>query len=623
MKLSLTKFGGMAPKIAAQLLPESFAQRANEVKLQSGELRPFYADIDVIDVPEDTISIYKYYIPKDTNDIGFIWLCFNKYVNIVKGPVYSDDNNRLIISGIDSNLRITDTTMIDLVIDDSDTSTRQYKPITLDSTNTYILGLPVPTDIKMAVEGEGTENKESRSYVVALVREWKDGKLDIGKLSDPATTADDTLTVDVHTGQTVKLTNITIPENAYSDYGIRKAYVYRSTIGSDGTATYGYVGEFEIIADKTVYEFSDARASQDVEESAVSAEWDAPIENLTGLVSLNNGVLAAFKGSDVYFSYPYQVNAWPYTYRISVDYNIVGLGAFGNTVVICTEGIPSLALVSDPASVTLRAINAAYPCLSPQTIVNFSNGVVYASTGGLLLVNSTSPKYITEGYITKDEFKDWNPDKLVATDYGGTYIGISTDATKYHGILFNIDSPNIGLISLYRYAYGVFSDHEKNELYLIVPTSEGGRKIVAYDKEVLQGDQNYRTYNWRSKLFISSQGLATMSAARVRIDASNALSGLAIKSYTYSRHAINDAPLNHFDINGPVNMKAVYEELNTKTYIYFIYYVDGIPRLTRRTNSSAPFRLPSGFRGDTFEVEVEAATAISSIELASSMGELM
>ena len=232
-------------------------------------------------------------------------------------------------------------------------------------------------------------------------------------------------------------------------------------------------------------------------------------------------------------------------------------------------------------------------------------------------------KYITEGYITKDEFRDWNPEKLVSTDYGGTYVGISTDATKYHGLLFNIDNPDVGLTSFYRYAHGIFSDHEKNELYLIVPTSDGKRKIIAYDKAVVVGDQGYRTYNWRSKLFISSQGIATMSAARVRIDASNTISGIVVKKYTYSKHAIDDVPMNHFDINGPVDMKAVYDKLNTKTYIYFIYYVDGVPRLTRRTNSSEPFRLPSGFRGDTFEVEVEAATAISSIELASSMGELM
>ena len=624
MKLSLTQFGGMAPKVAPQLLPDSFAQRANEVKLQSGELRPFYADVDVMSVPDNTLSVYKYYIPNDSNEIGHVWLYFDKYVNIVKGPIYDDSNNRIIISGIDKYLRVTDYSLLDLVIEGAGDYIGEYKPITLNSSNTYILGIPSPTGIKMSVGGTGSGNTESRTYVVALVRTWADGKIDIGKLSDPATTSSGALTVNVQTGQTVTLTNITVPSTAYSQNGVRKAYVYRSTIGSDGTATYGYVGSFNVTSGTTVYSFTDSRASQDVEESAVSAEWDEPVEDLQGLVSLNNGILAAFKGSDVYFSYPYQTNAWPYTYRVSVDYNIVGLGAFGNTVVICTEGLPSLALVSDPAAVTLRAINSAYPCLSPQTIVNFASGVVYASTGGLMFINNTSPKYITEGYITQYDFEDWNPSKLVAAAHDGMYVGVSTDSSKYHGLLFDIDHATVGVTSLYRYAYGVYTDSERNDLYLIVPAANGGRKIVAYDKAAAEaGDQLYRTYNWRSKLFISSQGIATMAAARVRIDASNAVIGIVAKTYYYTKHAINDVPLNTYDINGPVDMGVVYEKLNTKSYVYFIYYVDGVPRLTRRTNSSEPFRLPSGFRGDTFEVEVEAATAISSIELASSMGELM
>ena len=624
MKLSLTQFAGMAPKIAPQLLPESFAQNASEVKLQSGELRPFYDDIDVIDVPDDTLSVYKYYIPNDVNNIGYIWLYFNKDVDIVKGPIFADKNNRIIISGLDGGLRVTDTTKLNLEIEDEGKNQGNYRPITLDASNTFLLGIPAPTGIKMAVGGSGTENKESRSYVVALVRTWSDGKIDIGKLSDPATTFSGSLTVDVAIGQTVTLTNITVPSTAYSQNGVRKAYVYRSTVGSDGTSTYGYVGEFDINSWTTVYSFTDSRASQDVEESAVSAEWDEPNSDLKGLVSLNNGILAAFKGSDVYFSYPYQTSAWPYTYRISVDYNIVGLGAFGNTVVICTDGMPALALVSDPAAVTLRAINNAYPCLSKQTIVNFSSGVVYASTGGLLWINSTSPKYITEGYITKDDFTAWNPEHLIATNYGGQYVAVSTDSDKYHGLLFDIDNPNQGITSLYRYAHSVYLDHERNDLYLIVPSAEGGRKVVAYDKPGDDEDiQRYRAYNWRSKLFISNQGIATLSAARVRIDSSGEVAGVVVKAYTYSKHAINDVPLNTYDINGPVDMNIVYEKLNQKTYIYFIYYVDGIPRLQKRTNSSAPFRLPSGFRGDTFEVEVEAAVPISSIELASSMGELL
>lgn len=622
MKISLTQFSGMAPKVAPRILPNNFAQEANEVKLWSGELRPFYEDVDVVDVPDDTKYMYKWEINKD-GEYGF--LVFPNKVNIVKGPIFGDTNNRIIISGLEGGLRITDTTMVGF----NSTPEGVYEPTTINSSNSYLLGIPAPTDIKMelAVDSTTEENVESRSYVVALVREWSDGKLDVGKTSQPATYTDDDgeehLTIDVGTGQSVHLTNITVPSNAYTDCGVRKAYVYRSTVGSDGTATYGYVGEFNVEPDIYVYEFTDSRSSSDVEESAVSLEWDAPENNLTGLVSLNNGILAAYSGQDVYFSYPYQVHAWPYTYRVSVDFDIVGLGAFGNTVVICTKGCPSLALCSDPSAVTLRGIHDPFPCLSEDSIVSMATGVCYASTGGLLYVNSTSPRYLTESLISKDEWRNWNPESFIAAGYEGNYIATSTDPKKYHGLIIDTNDTTKGIVSLYRFVHGMYSDPESNKLYLIVDKSNGGRKIVLFDTPVDGNTQTYRTFKWRSKIFTSSEGIATMAVARVRNEYEGYARKIKVTIYEYHEHTLNSVPVHTYSINGPVDLQQVYELIDKSVYMYFIYYVDGVPRYTRKLKDSKPFRLPSGFRGDEFEVEVEGEMPIHSIELATSMGELL
>lgn len=622
MKLTINNFAGSAPKIASHLIPDNFGQEANEVKLDSGDLSAFYADQDIVEVPKDTVKYYKYYIPGASEPLDHVWLYFNKDVSVVKGPVFSDANNRIIISGIDSHLRVTDYTKFTLTKD----STGMYKPITLTTSNTYILGIPRISGITMSIQNPVTnkENIESRAYTVALVREWGDGKLDIGGLSSPASRVVSQVTyntIDVATGETVKLSNINIPASYYKDYGIRKAYVYRSTVGSDGTATYGYVGEFPVTESTTSYTFSDSRSSEDVEESAVSLEWDAPVDNLQGLVSLNNGVLAAFTGSDVYFSYPYQTHAWPYTYRVSVDYNVVGLGAFGNTVVICTEGAPTLALVSDPASVTLRAINESFPCLSKDSIVNFASGVVYASSGGLLWINSTSPKYITSQVINKDSWRWYNSNEFVSAGYEGKYVGVSRNPVKRFGIIFNIEDPSKGVVSFYRSIDRVWSDPESNALYLLI--NKDNKKIITlFDSPASSSNQAYTTYNWRSKLFFSNNGIATMAAARVRTNSAS-IKTVVVKVYTFKSHTINSVPFNTLDINGPVDLNQVYKNLTSKSDIYFIYYVDGIPRYTKVVQDSKPFKLPSGFRGDTFEIEVEATSTVSSIELASSMGELL
>lgn len=623
MKLSITQFAGMAPKLGASLLPDNFAQEANETKFGSGELRAFYEDQDIISIPNDTTQVYKYYIPRSASTQNHVWLCFNKDVHIVKGPIFGDANNRIVISGLDSQLRVTDKSLIPIV----DSGKGYYNPVSLSTSHTYVLGIPRLSGITMALENITTdrENIESRSYTVALVREWGDGKLDVGGLSDPATRIVDEVTyftIDVATGETVKLSNIRIPTSYYNTYGVRKVYIYRSTVGSDGTATYGYVGEIAIDPYVETYTFSDSRSAEDVEESAVSSEWDAPINNLKGVVSLNNGVMAAYTGSDIYFSYPYQIHAWPYTYRVSVDYDIVGLGAFGNTVVVCTKGAPALILVSDPAAPTLRAINEPFPCMSAKTIVNFASGVVYASTSGLLWVNSTSPKYLTTAFIDKDSWREYDAANLICAGYEGKYVGVSLNPVKHHGIIVDIENINNGITSFYRTIAGAWSDPEANDLYFIVTQQDGSKKLTLFDTPRASGDQFYRTYNWKSKVFTSKEGISTLAAARIRTEGTM-VSRMIVSTYSYSQHTINGATFNKYDVNGPIDLSQVYLQLERKSYIYFIYYINGIPRLTKVVKDSTPFRLPSGFRGDTFEVEVESASTISSIELASSMGELM
>ena len=55
----------------------------------------------------------------------------------------------------------------------------------------------------------------------------------------------------------------------------------------------------------------------------------------------------------------------------------------------------------------------------------------------------------------------------------------------------------------------------------------------------------------------------------------------------------------------------------------FNYYVDGELKYSREIKDSKPFRLPTGFRGETVEVEIKSNAYIHSITLASSMGELV
>ncbi len=613
MKLSLTNFIGEAPKIAPRLLPQQAAQKAEEVKFLSGELRPFFEDTVLLDLDPDITYVYKWYVSSDKA----VWIVSEDTLDIEKSPTFNDANSRIIINyPTTKETRVTDSALANLIVD----SSGEYAPITLTKSNTYKLEVPKILSATMAVNGSSSTNVESRSYAIALVREWSDGKLDVGSLYAPVTTSSGAITVDVGTGQTVTLSNITIPEDAYSDCGVRKAYVYRTTVGSDGTSMYGYVGEFAINDVDRTYSFSDTRSAEGVEEAAVSSEWDAP-PKMQGILSLSNGVFVGYDGYDIYFSYPYQIHAWPYTYRVTVDYEVVGLGAFGNTVVVCTKGAPYLLLVSDPAAVTVRPINSQYPCLSKQSIITLSNGVVYASTNGLVLINSTSPTYFTEKLLTKDEWRNFYPTKLSAAYYLDSYIGVSNDKDEYIGLMINVSDPSTGLTTIRRNIVSLYSDPNDNLLYFIVEEN-GKRRLHLFDNPTKASDQNYRSFTWKSKVFTSTAGDITLASCRIRADYMSLISNIYY-DYNQENRPLNSTPIHTNTINSPVNLSYYFNVINERNAVLFNFIVNKESKYVKLVYSPEPFRLPSGFRGDEIEVEVTSRIPIHSIELASSMGELL
>lgn len=614
MKLALTNFIGEIPRIAPRILPDNAAQIAEEVKINSGELRPLYEDIEVMSLDDDIVAVYKWYVSSDK----YAWILSDRPFSIEKSPAFNDEYARIIINYKDTKeTRITDSATVQL----EPGSGQEYAPVRLTNNNTYSLAVPgVISPGTMAVSGTSTGNVESRSYAVALVREWSDGKLDVGPLSSPAKTSQGLYTVDVGLGQTVTLSGINIPSTAYSDAGVREIYVYRSVTTSDGSAAYSYVGSIPVVSGTVTYSFTDDVPAVDVAETAVSSEWDTP-PSLSGILALGNGVLVGYSGYDIYFSYPYQAHAWPNAYRVSVDYEIVGLGSFGNTVVVCTKGSPYLVLVQDPAAATVRAINGSYPCLSEASILSLSTGVYYAAPGGLLLVNSTSPSYYTSALVTKDEWARFNPENLKSAFYQYNYVGVSSSEDTYSGFLLNITDASPGIIELKRNATFVYSDIQDNSLYFILKDSTGSR-LIKYDSPSYSSEEKFKFFKWKSRVFTSTEGVHTMSAVRVRAEygIDNYVSPFVYSAYL---NPFNSVSLNTGSVNAPVNMSELYKEFIKNKAVLFTYYVDGVPKFSKLIYSNAPVRLPAGFRGHEVELEVVASTPVHSIEVASSIGELL
>lgn len=631
MKLTFQQFSGIAPRIAPRLLPATLAQEALDVKLWSGELRPHYADTIIKYIPSTTQSIYRY----KWKNKKYNWLGWAKSVNVVKGPVYDDENNRIY-------LMVNDGTGF-LVTDSSLLEDRDY--INGLESKAYAVAIPEPGQSDIWVSGgTGSGDIESRSYVYCYVRQWSDGTIDVGKSSGPLKNSSDRsrYTVDVRPGQVVDMSMVDPIAHANGiGAGINKIYIYRSEVTSAGQALYSYVDQFDVntnrvtnnpaavwVADGSYYKYSDSKPNTSLGEACPSIYWDAPVTGLKGLVSLQNGLFAAYKDSTIYVSDWNAPHAWPYEHTVTIDYPIVGLGSFGNTIVVCTEAAPVLITVTDPTKPTTRAIQENCPCVSAGSIVSTRNGVIFASTNGLVLINSASPTFITEKIITQDEWLPLHPESLQAAFLNNTYYGFFTNPTeKAAGFLFDLDSytystvynsiVSSGMVYTSQPTKIVYNDVEQSQLYVCYPLENK----TQYSLNSFGTDSRInKSFRWRSKVNVSPQGLFTLSCAQVNF---TKLSSLKPEPPVWEGRlagsALGMVYVNKQPVNGWCKTNTI--ELYDKTV--FNYYVDGKLRFTKNIVDSKPFRLPSGFRGETVEIELKSNSHVHSVILASSMGELV
>lgn len=631
MKLTFQQFSGIAPRIAPRLLPATLAQEALDVKLWSGELRPHYADTIIKYIPSTTQSIYRY----KWKNKKYNWLGWAKSVNVVKGPVYDDENNRIY-------LMVNDGTGF-LVTDSSLLEDRDY--INGLESKAYAVAIPEPGQSDIWVSGgTGSGDIESRSYVYCYVRQWSDGTIDVGKSSGPLKNISDRsrYTVDVRPGQVVDMSIVDPIAHANGiGAGINKIYIYRSEVTSAGQALYSYVDQFDVntnrvtnnpaavwVSNGSYYKYSDSKPNTSLGEACPSIYWDAPVTGLKGLVSLQNGLFAAYKDSTIYVSDWNAPHAWPYEHTVTIDYPIVGLGSFGNTIVVCTEAAPVLITVTDPTKPTTRAIQENCPCVSAGSIVSTRNGVIFASTNGLVLINSASPTFITEKIITQDEWLPLHPESLQAAFLNNTYYGFFTNPTeKAAGFLFDLDSytystvynsiVSSGMVYISQPTKIVYNDVEQSQLYVCYPL----KNKTQYSLNSFGTDSRInKSFRWRSKVNVSPQGLFTLSCAQVNF---TKLSSLKPEPPVWEGRlagsALGMVYVNKQPVNGWCKTNTI--ELYDKTV--FNYYVDGKLRFTKNIVDSKPFRLPSGFRGETVEIELKSNSHVHSVILASSMGELV
>ncbi len=308
-----------------------------------------------------------------------------------------------------------------------------------------------------------TEDKVSTSYVYTYVTAWGE--------EGPPSLPSDTIDVSFEEGDSVTITNTsTGPGAGYYTAGMVKRLYRASSSG-------GYNPAYLLVEDNiavAAQPSSDTATDDDLSSPLASTNYDEPPSDMFGLVAMPNGIVVGFSGNQVCFCEPYLPHAWPTSYRLSLDFDIVGGVVFGNSVLVVTEGNPYVITGINSAQMSSVKMELNQACVSKRSIADIGTAGIYASPDGLVLVTSNSAVLITEPLIKPSDWKKpsadggYEPSSIDGYYYEGKYMGFYGSGDYQAGFIYTPESPGnkASFVSIDTFALAGFNDLENDQLYL-------------------------------------------------------------------------------------------------------------------------------------------------------------
>lgn len=267
-------------------------------------------------------------------------------------------------------------------------------------------------------------------------------------------------------GDTVNLGDSNVAVDA--TYGVVSKNIYRSNVDATGAE----ILQFLVNVPLATAAYADTISSSELGEILASTLWDAPVDGVEGIIALANETLAAFSGNLVLCSEPLYPHAWPY--QFPTDIPVMGLGAFGTSILVLTQGTPYLITGNSPANYVMDKLGVGFGCVSKRSVVQVGGALLYAGTDGLVAMGTNSSSILTEKLVSAKQWReDFAPESLRGFFWEGKYIGFYDTGTVQGGFCFD---PEAGtLVDLDFHAYAGYHDQVTGSLYLVV-----GANVVAF-----------------------------------------------------------------------------------------------------------------------------------------------
>lgn len=600
--IKVDSFSGVSPRTGVSRLEDNQAQIASNTKLQSGEIRPWYREVfvQVADV-FDADTLYK--MPGVTNQHR--WLTWGTDVDIVAAPNSDFQDYRHYYTG--------DGTPKKTSWNDSELGTLSFDY----PRGYYELGTPAPITGPSVSSAGGSGTAETRAYVFTVVTQ-------LGGVLEESAPSPPTLVTTFETGATVTVGGWTaLPVGNYNFVARR---IYRAVTGAN-SVVYKFVAE--ILLSTTSY--ADSLTAVQLGPELESLNYDVPPDDLKGLVMMANGILAGFSGNTVYFSEPYIPHAWPANYTLSTEYDIVGLGVFGNTLVVLTTKNPYLITGTHPAVMSQEKLSMPYSCVSKRSITYDQMGVLYASPYGLVSIGPGTQEIITTPLMTTAEWQKLNPTSMTSVLYGNLYLGFYTSGvTRNCIVLARGDFPAMTTMTFP--ASAVFADREDGSLYAVSSTDD---KIYQLDADTASAVP----FEWKSKRFVYGSPI-NFACFQVDADYLGDVGDLdvyneqvetinATNAATFATLVGGDDPLDGEYAQaeylehmwGASSMETQLSQADLVN-INVAIYADDLLIYSGEVTSIEPKRMPAGRKAHRWEWIISGTTPVRSFSMATSMQEL-
>lgn len=626
-KLAVQGFDGVQPRTSPTMLAQSQATLAENVKLYAGELRYWRGPV-LEHTPLNTpLSIYKMY-----RSGSYEWLTFTADTDVVPGPLADTTETRLYYtSGGFTKPRKTNWAL----------ATTGSEPYPVNYLN---MGVPAPTvapNVTPVTSGAASI-AGTYVYVFTYVSTF-------GSIQEESGPSPPTGPVTLVAGQATAISSFVAAGTTAQGYNITSLRIYRSISDSTGNVNYAFLDELPVTpvngqlvpsgtstngVSYTGSTYNDTRTATQLGEALPSLTWEPPPDNMRGLVAMANGILAGFVGNSVYFCEPYYPHAWPSAYSLTVPDNIIGLGAFGSTLVVCTEKYPYVISGMVPGGMSQERLPIPEPCVAKRSIVSDEFGVTYASPNGLVSIGPGQRGVSTYKLFRRDEWQMVYPNTLVAAVYDNKYLGAFTSPNQ---------TPNTQVMVLQRDDVPALSYlKDENELQVTAMHVDQLNGYLYYVNSVdnkiyrFDGDELFpTTYNWQSKRFVFPHG-ETFSCIKVDADYnatanSDAYNAEVARIAAYNtalfsqnqyvlKAVTNTQPLNMFTLNGSTMLN--YPLPQEQRAIQVVVYGDNGAVVAGLTFTSFdPVRLPP-FRAREMQILLSGNANVRGVALASTVYEL-